>query len=299
MVRTLILWLGAVTVCSSVTGCGGAPASRRHGPPSSPAGYWERCDRDPSGGPADVTRCVELRGQAGAPLTDREPISAACAAHDPIACRVRGRLIAAGALATEPDDLRFGFLQAGCDHSDPASCEALGEIFLRDDALDSAHAAFQRGCEYGSTSACLQLGQLLQRGGGCRRNRKMAVRLFEQTCQRGMSRGCALAADMYRQGWGVAFSPTRAADLYQQACNQDNPRACRKLADLYRAGIGVTRSDRTADQLLARACAMGSANACDDLRLEQEKAERERAQPAATPAGLEGDSLIAPTTSAD
>jgi TPR repeat protein len=290
MVRTATILCGAgLLVSSQLTGCGGAgkkalPAA----PATAEVGFWIECDQPDIPVQESVVDCQEMRGLGNAPLTADEPISRACAERDSAACRVRGKLACAAGLAVEPESLRFAFLENACDQNEPASCEALGQIFADDDELDSAHAAFSRGCEYGSTSSCLKLGQLLKRGEGCDRNRKMAVHLFEQTCMRGESRGCTLAADMYRQGWGVAFSPARAADLYQQACNTDNPRACRKLSELYRSGTGVAQSDSEANELLTRACSMGSPNACDDLRRRQEKTQPEQ------PTGSETTEVAAP-----
>lgn len=258
--------------------CGGTPKSAKTPAPDVEAhGYWVKCAK-----PADNNEndCVALRGLGDEPITTTEPISMACAAGDVDACKIRGKLLVTRDLEAEAGS-HFDFIEMACNHNEPNSCEALGEIFVNDEEVEAAHAAFRRGCEYGSTSSCLQLGQLIRLGAGCDRNRKLAVRLFEQTCLRGESRGCTLAADMYRQGWGVAFSPTRAADLYQQACNTDNPRACRKLSELYRSGNGVAKSDDEANDLLGRACAMGSSNACDELRRHKEKN-----RPGANPTGL-------------
>lgn len=293
MVRTATIFCSAgMLVSLQLTSCGGANQPAGTTPPAAAqVGFWIECDQPDVAVQDSILDCQEMRGLGRAPLTADEPISRACTERDSAACRVRGKLIVAAGLATEPESLRFEFLENACDQNEPVSCEALGQIFADDEELDSAHAAFSRGCEYGSTSSCLKLGQLLKRGEGCARNRKMAVHLFEQTCLRGESRGCTLAADMYRQGWGVAFNPARAADLYQQACNTDNPRACRKLSELYRTGTGVAMSDSEADELLARACSMGSPSACDDLRRE-----REKTQPTA-PAGSETTEAAAPAAS--
>lgn len=147
-------------------------------------------------------------------------------------------------------------LDGECSRGGPASCQALGEMYLAGSgvAQDKEKAAqyFERACEGRESKGC-----------------DKARQMYEEACEKGSPVGCSYLGRMYVDGFGVARDPAKAAGLYEKACNQGDPISCSNVAMQYSEGNGVTRDRAKSIELWRKACQKGFTDACQKVPKEQ------------------------------
>ena len=109
-----------------------------------------------------------------------------------------------------------GTLEQECSRGGPASCYALGEMYLAGSgvAQDKEKAAqlFERACEGRESNGC-----------------DKARQMYEEYCEKGNAVACSYLGRMYLDGFGVTPDLAKAAGLYERACQKGLTDACQKV----------------------------------------------------------------------
>jgi TPR repeat protein len=174
----------------------------------------------------------------------------------------------ASAHQCDPSDLKGCTEQ--CDKGNPASCGALGTLFLNGGSgaardATKARSLLAKACDGGNVKSCVNLGILEQSGQGGAKDTTAAAKHFEQGCKDADAAGCGMLGTLFQSGDGVKKDDTRAAVLFGQACEGGQDASCAALAVMKRDGVGGAKDPAKAAELFKRACDGTDAASCNEF----------------------------------
>lgn len=184
-------------------------------------------------------------------------VAQACAAKDPLACRVEGMCLGdEGPDQTEARDVAGALraLTSSCDLGDPLGCARLGwlrDAKAEDDAARAqALAAYQKACDADVVEGCLGVAAHKYHGLGTPAAPDEALQIADDWCGRGSPQACQAT-----KGHFTALWPLVTHGEYRKDWTAPDPQriAQRELRAAWSTGVGRTgfcvRPDGAVDQV--------------------------------------------------
>ena len=203
------------------------------------------------------------------PLSERQPLAAACEQGELAACVNLGVMYRRG-YGGEPDAHKAAALYEGaCRKGNRRACSNLGFLYSEGEGVqkDTKRGAnlFQLACDLGDAEGCRNLGETYRTGDGRDQDDRKAVEYFTKSCTPISFMGCNDLAFMYQEGKGVAKDVHKALRLYQDACEAGVARGCSNAAFLYDGSQGIKGDEAKLVEFGQKGCAGGDEVACQNL----------------------------------
>lgn len=190
--------------------------------------------------------------------------------------------------------------------------EASGETLKKAYSLYNAHRfldaakIFNKLCQKPNAKACFSLAYMYEAGQGVARSEHEAQKYYARACKERLASACFNLALLYERNnntnaanvalykacdmhhidacvrLGVIYEAWKEGDLavkfYDKACKLQDAKACLSLGVLYDEGNFTRQNAKAAQSAYSNACIFGSGEACFMLGLQNETADKTRAQ---------------------